>query len=209
MSANPDNLSSSTAPTGTLATMRERKVGTVTIRVVQEDLTAQDVDAVVNAANEYLKHGGGLAAAIVRAGGHSIQDASDRWVAEHGPLRRGVAAITPAGKLAARFVVHTVGPRYLEGQDNEALLREAVAAALSAAVAAGAKSIALPAISSGIFGYPAAEAAAVIAAEVVAWIENHPGSLSEVRLIGYNEASAADFEAGLAETVGPPPSSPH
>ena len=178
--------------------MEERTVGAATVRVVQGDLTAQDVDAIVNAANEYLKHGGGVAAAIVRAGGHSIQDASDRWVGEHGPLARGVAAVTAAGNLKARMVVHTVGPRYGAGQDNEGLLREAIDAALDAAADASAASIALPAVSAGIFGYPPAEAAAVIASEVVGWLEAHPGTLAEVLLVGYNEAMTAQFAAGLA-----------
>ncbi len=177
--------------------MTERTVGDATVRVVQGDLTRQPVDAIVNAANERLAHGGGVAAAIVRAGGHSIQDESDRWVAEHGPLGRGQAAVTEAGKLAARWVVHTVGPRYQEGQDNEAMLADAVTAALVAGAGAGARSLALPAISSGIFGYPRNEATAVIARTVVGWLESNPGKLDEVRLVGWDEGTAADFAAGL------------
>ncbi len=178
--------------------MTERTVGDATVRAVQGDLTRQDVDAIVNAANEHLAHGGGVAAAIVRAGGHSIQDESDRWVTEHGPVGRGQAAVTGAGKLAARWVVHTVGPRYREGQDNEALLAEAVTAALEAGAGAGARSLAFPAISSGIFGYPRDEATAVIARTVVGWLEGHPGRLDEVRLVGWDEGTAADFAAGLS-----------
>ena len=164
---------------------------------MEGDITAQDVDAIVNAANEYLKHGGGVAAAIVRAGGHSIQDESDRWVRDHGPVGAGIAAVTSAGQLAARWVVHTVGPRYSAGQDNEAPLAAAVTAAMDAAAGAGARSLAFPAISAGIFGYPRPEATAVVAATVAGWLEAHPGEIDEVRLVGFDAGTVADFAAGL------------
>jgi len=162
------------------------------------DLTRQDVDAIVNAANEWLAHGGGLAAAIVAAGGEEIQDESDRWVAQHGPLSPGVAAVTGAGCLPARFVVHVAGPRYREGQDNEGLLRLAVRAALDAAAAHGCHTVALPAISAGIFGYPLGEAAATIAAACAAWARGHPDGLDEIRLVGFDPTAEEAFAAGLA-----------
>ncbi len=165
---------------------------------VQGDLTAQEVDAVVNAANEHLAHGGGVAAALVRAGGPVVQIESDGWVAEHGPLTPGTAAVTSAGNMPARWVVHVVGPRYREEQDNEGLLRQAVTAALDAAAGLGARSVALPAISAGVFGYPRDQATAVIATACLAWTEAHPEALDEVRLVGYDAAVTADFAAGLA-----------
>jgi O-acetyl-ADP-ribose deacetylase len=165
--------------------------------VVAGDLTAQDVDAVVNAANEQLRHGGGVAAALARAGGRAVQRTSDAWVREHGPLGPGGAAVTTAGRLPARWIVHVVGPRHQEGQDNAALLRQAVDAALDAALDAGARSVALPAISAGIFGYPPAEAGAVIAAAVRAWAHRHAGALAEVRLVGFDVDAARHFAAGL------------
>lgn len=163
----------------------------------QGDLTAQQVDAIVNAANETLRHGGGVAAAIVRAGGPSIQAESDAWVAEHGPVPQGGAAVTGAGSLEARWVIHVVGPRYAKGQDNEGLLQEAVTAALDAAVGVGATSIALPAISAGIFGYPPDEAVPVIVAATRRWIEHHPDKLSEIRFVGYDDAMADRFRRAL------------
>lgn len=169
----------------------------ITLMALCADLTRQDADAIVNAANEWLAHGGGLAAAIVRAGGPEIQDESDRWVAAHGPLSPGVAAVTGAGRLPARFVIHVAGPRYREGQDNEGLLRLAVRAALDAAAAQGCRTVALPAISGGIFGYPLGEAAAVIASEGAAWAREHPGSLDEIRLVGFDPAAEEAFAAGL------------
>lgn len=171
------------------------------VAVVQGDLTKQPVDAVVNAANEHLRHGGGVAAAVVRAGGQVVQQESDAWVFEHGPVTTGRAAVTTAGSMPARWVVHTVGPRYDEGQDNEGLLRAAVAAALDAAERIGARSVAFPAISAGIFGYPRAAATAVIASEVVRWIVEHPGVIDEVRLVGFDGATCEDFAAGLHAAV--------
>lgn len=165
---------------------------------VQGDLTAQPVDAVVNAANERLRHGGGVAAAIVRAGGSIVQRESREWVREHGPVLPGTAAVTTAGDMPARWVVHVVGPRFRRGQDNEGLLRQAVTAALDAAVEAGARSVAMPAISAGIFGYPRAEATRVIAAECAAWLDDRPDALDQIRLVGYDDASAADFAAAVA-----------
>jgi O-acetyl-ADP-ribose deacetylase (regulator of RNase III) len=167
------------------------------LKVVQGDLTAQKVDAIVNAANENLQHGGGVAAAIVTAGGAVIQQESDEWVSEHGPVGAGQAAITTAGSLRARYVIHVVGPRFQAGQNNSALLRQAVTAALDAAALSGCRSVALPAISAGIFGYPRAEAAALIVTTCRDWLERRPGILSEVRFVGYDEAAAEDFRKAM------------
>jgi O-acetyl-ADP-ribose deacetylase (regulator of RNase III) len=175
-----------------------RTVGDATVLVAQGDLGAQDVDVLVNAANEQLSHGGGVAAALAKGGGPDVQRESDEWVAEHGPVGRGAAAVTTAGDLPARWIVHVVGPRWREGQDNEALLREAVRAALDKARELGAASIAFPAISAGIFGYPRDEATAVIAGEVVAWLGGSPGPVSEVRLVGYDADTTQDFADGVA-----------
>ncbi len=169
------------------------------VSVVQGDITQQHVDAIVNAANEHLAHGGGVAAAIVRAGGRVIQDESDDWVRRHGPLRPGQAAVTTGGALHARWVVHVVGPRYRETQDNEGLLRQAVTAALDAAAEVGATSVALPAISAGIFGYPRDEATRVIVSAVRDWTETHPDALETVLLVGFDAGTAESFRAALDE----------
>lgn len=167
------------------------------LKVVQGDLTSQRVDAIVNAANENLQHGGGVAAAIVRAGGAVIQQESNAWVSEHGPVGKGLAAMTTAGSLPARYVIHVVGPRYQSGQNNSGMLRQAVNAALDAAALSGCKSVALPAISAGIFGYPLTEACEVIVAACREWLDRRPGLLSEVRLVGYDEDAAAHFRRAL------------
>ena len=167
------------------------------IEVTRGDITTLDVDAIVNAANEHLQHGGGVAAAISRAGGASIQTESDAWVRRHGPLTPGVAAVTGAGLLPCRMVVHAAGPRFRHGQDNEGLLRTAVTAALGAATEAAARSIAMPAISAGVFGYPMDQATAVIADTVRAWVEEHPGAFDVIQLVGYDDDVAAAFRAAL------------
>lgn len=168
------------------------------VLVVQGDITSLDVDVVVNAANEHLAHGGGVAAAIARAGAPEVQTESNEWVAAHGPVQAGQAAITSAGAMPASSVVHVVGPRYGEGQDNAAMLRLAVAAALDAAASLDARSIAVPAISAGIYGYPRAEATAVIAAEAQRWLAANAAPIESIYLVAYDPATAGDFEAGLA-----------
>lgn len=174
-----------------------RRVGEAHVFVIQGDVTAQPVDAIVNAANESLAHGGGVAAAIVAAGGRVIQEESDQWVREHGPVGRGQAAVTTAGALQASHVIHVVGPRYRAGQDNEGMLRDATIAALDAAASVHARSLALPAISAGIFGYPRAEATKVMADAVVDWLAGHPSTVEEVRLVGFDTGTARDFASGL------------
>jgi len=169
------------------------------VAVVQGDITDQDVDAVVNAANEHLAHGGGVAAAIVRAGGIGIQQESDQWVAANGPLSPGVAAVTGAGAMAARWIVHVAGPRYRPGEHNAGLLSTAVHAALEAAATAGARSVALPAISAGIFGYPVDEATEVIADAVDVWCRDHPDVLDEVRLVGWDARTTEAFSKAIGD----------
>lgn len=171
-----------------------------TIAVIGADLTAMKVDAIVNAANEHLSHGGGLAAAIARAGGPAIQRESDAWVEENGPLSPGTAAVTTAGEMPARFVIHVAGPRHRPDQDNDGLLRTAVRAALSTAAGLDCSSVALPAISAGVFAYPMGEATAVIADEAVRWAADHDLP-AEISLVGFDEEATAAFTEGLTATT--------
>ncbi|GMQ84673.1 MAG: macro domain-containing protein [Acidimicrobiia bacterium] len=171
------------------------------VTVVEGDITGQDVDVIVNAANAKLLHGGGVAAAISRAGGPVIDEESRAWVAANGPVGPGVAAVTSGGDLAAGHVVHVVGPVFVPGGDNEDRLRRAVAAALDAALVLEVSSVALPAISAGIYGYPPEQATLVIASEVVAWLASHPESFTEVRLVAFTADTASAFAAAL-RTLG-------
>lgn len=166
------------------------------IEVVQGDITEQKVDAIVNAANGHLAHGGGVAAAISRAGGPTIDAESRAWVDEHGPVPPGRAAITSAGTMAATYVIHVVGPVYRAGQDNEALLAQAVRTALEAADRLRARSIAIPAISAGIFGYPLNDACRVIVRTAEAWFEDG-GQLDEIRLMAFDGETANHFRTAL------------
>jgi O-acetyl-ADP-ribose deacetylase (regulator of RNase III) len=159
------------------------------LQAVLGDMTAERVDAIVNAANSNLAHGGGLAGAIVARGGAIIQDESD----ELAPVATGNAAVTSAGILPSRWVIHAVGPIWGAGNE-EASLRSAVRASLDRAHELGATSIALPAISTGIFGYPKAEGTATIVEEVRTWLDGHPdSSLTTVRFTAFDELTAELF----------------
>jgi O-acetyl-ADP-ribose deacetylase (regulator of RNase III) len=121
--------------------------------VVRGNLLEEPVDAIVNAANGHLAHGGGVAGIISRAAGPSLQEESDRLVASRGAFPTGAAVATTAGKLPFKGVIHAVGPRYGEG-DEETKLVKALRAAFSLAAERGWQSVAFPAVSAGIFSVP-------------------------------------------------------
>ncbi len=158
------------------------------VKVVLGDITEEEVDAIVNAANSHLKHGGGVAGAIVRKGGRIIQEESDKI----GYCPVGKAVYTSAGKLKAKYVIHAVGPRWGEG-DEENKLRSAVRSALEVATQLGLKSVALPAISTGIFGYPKEEGTKVILDEVLKFLKERETTLEEVRLTNIDEETSNLF----------------
>ena len=160
-----------------------------TLRLVQGDITHRDVDAIVNAANSYLKHGGGVAGAIVRKGGQVIQDESDRI----GFVPVGQAAITSAGMLPAKFVIHAVGPRMGEG-DEENKLKSAILSSLSLASEKGLLSISFPAISSGIFGFPKDKCARILVGEALTFLKRHAeSSLNEFEFCIYDDETLGHF----------------
>jgi O-acetyl-ADP-ribose deacetylase (regulator of RNase III) len=174
-----------------------------TVRVVHGDLTDEAVDAVVNAANEHLAHGGGVAGAIVRKGGQRVQEESDRWVAEHGSVRTGTAAITGAGRLPAKWVIHAVGPVWRDRGDEPALLASAVRSALELAAVHGLESLSLPAISSGIFGFPKPLCAEVLWTTVLDFLAAHPeGSVCEVNFCNIDRHTAELFRAEAVRRFG-------
>ena len=122
-------------------------------QVVQGNLLEEPVDAIVNAANGMLAHGGGVAGIISRAAGPVLQEESDRIVHERGPFETGSAVVTTAGKLPFKGVIHAVGPRFGEG-DEEAKLVRALLSSFACAREHGWRSISFPAVSSGIFSVP-------------------------------------------------------
>ena len=163
------------------------------LQIVQGDLTQERVDAIVNAANEFLQHGGGVAAAIVRRGGAQIQAESDAWVQEHGPVRHDAPAYTRAGNLPCRYVIHAVGPVWGEGEE-EAKLASAVAGSLGLADRLKLRSIAFPAISTGIFGFPKEAAAAAILTAIEDYCtQNIDSGLLEIRLTLFDQPTIEAF----------------
>jgi len=170
-----------------------------TIEVRQGDLTEEDTDAIVNAANSHLMHGGGVAGASVRRGGHVIQAESDRWVAEHGPVPTGQVAVTSAGNLPARVVIHAVGPVWQGGRAGEDdLLRSAVWNSLARAEELELNSLALPAISSGIFGFPKDRCAAILVKAALDFCGEHPeGHLRQIRFTNIDRQTVDIFAAEL------------
>ena len=176
-----------------------RLPGEQLLQIVQGDLTQENVDAIVNAANTYLRHGGGVAGAIVRRGGAQIQAESDAWVRQHGPVPHDSPAYTSAGNLPCRYVIHAVGPIWGEG-DEDAKLTAAIQGSLILAAQLKLKSIAFPAISTGIFGYPKDRAARVILKAILMYFDQHPpSSLELVRLTLIDQPTIQAFMSALAD----------
>lgn len=168
-----------------------------TLELVAGDITEMETEAIVNAANERLAHGGGVAGIISRRGGPTIQRESDEWVRQHGRVHTGSAAITSGGRLKARYVIHAVGPIYDGTPRSAELLGSAVRAALQIADDHDLKSIALPAISTGIFGYPMEEAARVMLRAAIEYLEGTTG-LERVVFCLYGQLAFDVFTQELA-----------
>jgi O-acetyl-ADP-ribose deacetylase (regulator of RNase III) len=169
----------------------EKNIQGKLLRLVQGDITERDVDAIVNAANSHLRHGGGVAGAIVKKGGQIIQEESDKI----GFVPVGNAAITIAGRLPAQYVIHAVGPRMGEG-DEDNKLKEAVINSLQLAAQKGIKSISMPAISSGIFGFPKDKCAMILVREVLNYIRKNPRSiLTLIEFCIFDDTTAGYFKS--------------
>jgi O-acetyl-ADP-ribose deacetylase len=164
-----------------------------TVQIVQGDLTAESVDAIVNAANEHLAHGGGVAWAIVRKGGDVIQQESDEWIREHGTVSHAHPAWTSGGLLPAKYVIHAVGPVWGDG-DEDAKLSAAVRGSLHVADELKLESISLPAISTGIFGFPKGRAADVTFKAIEHYFSEHAASgLKLVRVVLFDASTIDAF----------------
>jgi O-acetyl-ADP-ribose deacetylase len=180
--------------------------GGQTVQIVLGDLTEERVDAIVNAANAFLQHGGGVAGAISRRGGPLIQQESDRWVRQHGPVPHDRPAYTLGGDLPCKYVIHAVGPVYGQGGEDEALAA-AVAGALRLGDQLGLASLALPAISTGIFGFPKARAARVTLSALLGYFAVNPsGSLRRVRLALIDRPTLDAFVQAWDAQFSPPES---
>ena len=174
----------------------EYKIGKTTIKFYQGDITELDTEAIVNAANASLILGGGVAGAIRRKGGPSIQEECNKI----GGTTVGEAVVTGAGDLKAKYVIHAVGPRYGEGNEDEKL-KNATLNALKRAQEKKMRSIALPAISTGIFGFPLDRAATIIVKTVKDFLAT-PSSLKLIVFALFDKQSYDTFIKVSKEEFG-------
>ena len=162
-------------------------------QLTQGDITLEDLDAIVNAANSQLQHGAGVAGAILRRGGPQIQIESDIWVNQHGPVSHEAPAYTHAGELPCRYVIHAVGPVWGSG-DEETKLGAAVRSCLDLVDKLNLKSLAMPAISTGIYGFPKTLAARVIINTIQDYVFTNPDSCIElIRLVVFDNETLTAF----------------
>ncbi len=170
--------------------MTEVIIGGTILRAVRGDITEQRVDAVVNAANSSLLGGGGVDGAIHRRGGPTILD--DCRQLRTGTMRDGLpsgqAVATTAGELPARRVIHTVGPVWRGGTESEPeVLANAYRSSLEAAIEEALRTVAFPAISTGVYGYPAEAGAEVAIRTVAGLVQQHPNTFDEIRFVLFSE----------------------
>jgi O-acetyl-ADP-ribose deacetylase len=175
--------------------MRSVKIGASTLELVEGDITKQDTEAIVNAANTSLLGGGGVDGAIHRAGGPQILEECRKI----GGCPTGEARITTGGRLPAKWVIHTVGPVYRDGRHGEPeLLSSAYRSSLRLASARGIKRVAFPSISTGAYGYPLAEAAHIALTTTVDHLKAHP-EITLVRFVLFGRAAYEAYETVLIE----------
>ena len=164
------------------------------IEAARGDITLEAVDAIVNAANASLRRGGGVCGAIFAAAGPELDDAC----AAIGSCETGDAVVTPGFRLPARWIVHTVGPVWHGGDRGEAAqLASCYRRSIAVAREVGAASIAFPAVSTGIFGYPARAAAEI----AVATVREHASELALVRLVAFDEPTFTTYRELLEASV--------
>ncbi|MEU6250784.1 O-acetyl-ADP-ribose deacetylase [Glycomyces sp. NPDC047010] len=165
------------------------------ISISRGDITLQHVDAIVNAANSSLMGGGGVDGAIHRAGGPAILDACrDLRASQYGKgLPTGQAVATTAGRLRARWVIHTVGPVYSETEDRSALLASCYRESLRVADELGAASVAFPAVSAGVYRWPVESAARI----AVATVRETATEVADIRFVLFNDEVYTAFERAL------------
>ncbi len=179
--------------------MRKVQLGASVLELVEGDITQQDTEAIVNAANTSLLGGGGVDGAIHRAGGPQILEECRKI----GGCPTGEARITTGGRLRARWVIHTVGPVYRDGKHGEAeLLASAYRNSLRLASEQGIQSLAFPSISTGAYGYPMADAARIALRTAIGYLKDHP-EVTRVRFVLFGSAALRAYEAVLDELLPP------
>jgi O-acetyl-ADP-ribose deacetylase (regulator of RNase III) len=175
-------------------------INQTTLELVHSNIVEQRVDAIVNAANSSLLGGAGVDGAIHRAGGPQILEECRQIRARQGSLPTGEAVITTGGRLAARYVIHTVGPVYRGSPRDAELLANAHRNSLLLAVKHDLRTIAFPAISTGIYGYPLNKAAHVALGTVIAFLQQNM-SLQLVRFVLWDQAAFDVFSRVLEQQI--------
>jgi O-acetyl-ADP-ribose deacetylase (regulator of RNase III) len=179
---------------------REVIVNQARLAIIQGDITRQATDAIVNAANPGLMGGGGVDGAIHRAGGPAILEECKQIVAKQGRLPTGKAAITTGGNLPAKHVIHTVGPIWQGGNKGEAaLLESAYRESLKLAAEQKLSSVSFPSISTGVYGYPIAEAAGVAIRTVVSFLTGQVTPVKEVVFVLFDPITYQAYSSALEE----------
>lgn len=162
--------------------------------IIQGDITVQDTQAIVNAANSSLMGGGGVDGAIHRAGGFEILEHCKRIHKERGKIPPGNAVITTAGNMPSEFVIHTVGPIWRGGTNKEPqVLKNCYRNVLSLAQKELIKSVSFPSISTGIYGYPIEKASKIALASVIGYLQKH-GFFGEIRFVLFSDNDLKVYE---------------
>jgi len=172
------------------------KLKNTILELKKGDITEMETTAIVNPANKYLKHGGGVAKAIVEKGGEIIQKESDKI----GFCPVGEAVITTGGKLKAKYVIHTVGPKWGEGKEKEKL-KKSVLSCLKLADKKKIKSLSLPAISTGIFGFPKEKAAKIILETISDYVLKEKTNLEKIIVCLYDTPTFEIFKKEFVKIV--------
>jgi O-acetyl-ADP-ribose deacetylase (regulator of RNase III) len=178
--------------------MDEALIGRSRLILLEGDITRQDTDAIVNAANRHLAGGGGVDGAIHRAGGPEIMAECRRI----GGCPTGQAVITTGGRLKAGKVIHTVGPIYQGQPSDRELLTACYRNSLALAKRHGLKTVAFPSISTGAYGYPLDQAAQVALQAISDWLKENPEALEEVRMVLFGSQALAAYRQALERLPG-------
>jgi len=177
-------------------------VNKANLSIIQGDITRQNTDAIVNAANSSLMGGGGVDGAIHRAGGPAILEECKKIVARQGRLPTGRAVITTGGNLPAKHVIHTVGPVWHGGGRGEAeLLESAYRESLKLAAENNLTSVSFPSISTGAYGYPVEEASRVALTAVITFLQEKVTSIKEVVFVLFDMRTYETYAAALKEVA--------